>query len=314
MHIEKRRRGTKVQYYLAHSYRKGGKVMKMRAYLGDDLSDAQVEKKRKAAEEKIRTRLLGARFIRDPYRTVLSPEELEELGALESKGRIKLIHLSEEDWLKFSEVFTYSTNAIEGSSVTGKEVADILERDKWPEKPKEEISETYGVAEAVAYVRKTKEHVSLELMKELHRIVFRNSKRFAGRFRELGREVAVVDAFGNVVHRGAPSSQVASLLKELVAWYRKNRKTYSPLVLAAIVHNQFENIHPFEDGNGRVGRLLLINVLIKHGFPPLNIEMKNRREYYAALQAYEKEQNLRPTVELMLKEYKRVKKGLKRRM
>ena len=288
--------------------------MKMRAYLGDDLSDAQVEKKRKAAEEKIRTRLLGARFIRDPYRTVLSPEELEELGALESKGRIKLIHLSEEDWLKFSEVFTYSTNAIEGSSVTGKEVADILERDKWPEKPKEEISETYGVAEAVAYVRKTKEHVSLELMKELHRIVFRNSKRFAGRFRELGREVAVVDAFGNVVHRGAPSSQVASLLKELVAWYRKNRKTYSPLVLAAIVHNQFENIHPFEDGNGRVGRLLLINVLIKHGFPPLNIEMKNRREYYAALQAYEKEQNLRPTVELMLKEYKRVKKGLKRRM
>ena len=314
MHIEKRRKGGKVQYYLAHSYRKGGKVMKMRAYLGDDLSDAQVEKKRKAAEEKVMARVLGTRVIRDPYRMALSPEELKELGALESKGRIRLIHLSEEEWLRFSEAFTYSTNAIEGSSVTGKEVADILERNKWPEKPKEEISETYGVAEAVAYVRKTKEHVSLELMKELHRIVFRNSKRFAGRFRGLGSEVAVVDAFGNVVHRGAPSSQVASLLKELVAWYRKNRKTYSPLVLAAVVHNQFENIHPFEDGNGRVGRLLLINILIKHGFPPLNIEMKNRREYYAALQAYEKEQNLRPTVELMLREYRMIRKGLKRRM
>ena len=78
------------------------------------------------------------------------------------------------------------------------------------------------------------------------------------------------------------------------------------------MHNQFENIHPFQDGNGRVGRLLLINILLKHGLPPLNIELKNRKEYYAALQAYEKERNIRPTIELMLKEYKRLKTSLKK--
>ncbi|MEW6036558.1 MAG: Fic family protein [Candidatus Micrarchaeota archaeon] len=314
MYIEKRRKDGRTQYYLAHSYRKDGKIKKIRVYLGADLSQAQVDSKKKEAEQMISSRLQSAKFIHDPYRTVLSPSELGELRTIEAKGKIKLLHLSEADWRKFTEAFTYDTNAIEGSSVTGHEVLNILEKNKWPEKPKEEISETYGVAEAVAYIRKAKDHVSLGLIKELHRIIFKNSKPFAGNFRARGKEVAVVDGFGNIIHQGAPSSQVASLLKELVIWYGKNRKKYPPLVLAAVVHNQFENIHPFEDGNGRVGRLLLINILLKHNFPPLNIELKNRKEYYAALQKYENSQNIRPMIELMLKEYRRLRKSLKKKM
>lgn len=313
MHIEIRKEKDRKKYYLAHSYRKEGKIRKIRAYLGEDLSEEQIASRRKEAEMKIRERLRSAKFIHDPYRTVLSPSEIEELESLEAKGEIRLLHLSEDDWLKFTEAFTYDTNAIEGSTVSGKEVIGILEKNKWPEKPKGDISETYGVAGAVAYIRKTKEHISLELMKELHRIIFENSKPFAGRLRGRGVEVVIADAFGNVVHRGAPSSRVVSLLKELEGWYKRNKRKYPPLVLAAVVHNQFENIHPFQDGNGRVGRLLLINILLKHGLPPLNIELKNRREYYAALQDYEKNQNIRPMIELMLKEYRRLRTALKRR-
>lgn len=95
--------------------------------------------------------------------------------------------------------------------------------------------------------------------------------------------------------------------------YNRNKKKYHPLVLAAVVHNQFENIHPFKDGNGRVGRLLLNNILLKHNLSPLNIEMRNRSEYYAALLAYENDQNIRPTLELMLKEYGALRKMLRRR-
>ena len=312
MFIEKRRNRGRTLYYLAHSYRKNEKIRKIRIYLGADLPTSLLERKKKKAEEKIKTQLQKSMFIHDPYRTVLSPSELGELRAIEAKGRIKMLHLSEDDWRRFTEAFTYDTNAIEGSSVTGNEVENILEKNKWPEKPKEEISETYGVAEAVAYLRKTKEHISLGLIKELHRIIFKNSKHFAGSFRARGREVAVVDGAGNIIHQGAPSSQVASLLKELVSWYSMNRKKYPPLVLAAVVHNQFENIHPFEDGNGRVGRLLLINILLKHNLPPLNIELKNRKEYYSALQKYENDQNIKPMIELMLKEYKRLRTSLKK--
>ena len=213
----------------------------------------------------------------------------------------------------FTEAFTYDTNAIEGSILDSKEVDEILEKDRWPDKPKADISETYGVAKAIEFIRKTKEHLSVQLILELHRIVFENSKPFAGKLRAAGVEVVVMDQSGIVVHRGAPSSEVRSLLFGLARWYAKNQKKYPPIVLAAVVHNQFENIHPFQDGNGRVGRLLLNNILLKHNMPPLNIELRNRREYYAALQAYEKEHNLRPTIELMLKEYRSLKRLLKKR-
>jgi Fic family protein len=222
--------------------------------------------------------------------------------------------LNEQEWTEFTQSFTYDTNAIEGSTVTASEVVGILQKNEWPEnRTKYEISETYGVSEAIDYIRKTKDHISLDLIKKLHEVVFKNSKTFAGQFRAKGTEVVVVDAMGNIVHRGAPATEIVKLLKEVISWYNKNEKKYPPIVLAAVVHNQFENIHPFQDGNGRVGRLLLNNVLLKHNLPPVNIELKNRREYYNALQEYQKNRNIRPMIELILKEYMSLKKLIKKR-
>jgi len=174
----------------------------------------------------------------------------------------------------------------------------------WPQRPREEIAETLGVAEAVKHLRKTTEDVSIPLIKELHKIVFRKSKEFAGRFRKKGEEVSVVDPQGNIVHRGAPSTLVVPLLRRLAKWYAGNNDSLQPLVLAAVVHNQFETIHPFRDGNGRVGRLLLINILLKHGLPPVNIDLRNRGQYYHALKEYQSNGDIRPTIELLLKEYR----------
>lgn len=313
MHIEIRKAGRRKKCYLAHSYRKGGKVGKIRVYLGTDLPPVELRAARQAAEKRLKGLIRDKGKLFDPFETVLSEKELEELRTLEAKAHIKVAHLTDNEWKTFTEAFTYDTNAIEGSSLDSKEVDEILEKDKWPDKPKGDISETYGVAKAIEFIRKTKEHVTVQLIQELHRIVFENSKPFAGKLRAAGVEVVVMDQHRNIIHRGAPSSEVRNLLLELARWYEKNRKKYPPLVLAAVVHNQFENIHPFQDGNGRVGRILMNNILLKHDMPPLNIELKNRYEYYAALRAYEKEHNLRPTIELMLKEYRNLKRLLKRR-
>lgn len=314
MHIEARGAGKKKKYYLSHSYRDGGRVRKTRAYLGANLSKAEVRKKAAVAVARLRNRIDSAKVIRDPFKTVLSSGEIKELENLEIKSHIGIIHLGKEEWRKFSKAFTFDTNAIEGSSVNPNEVGQILEKNQWPANlPRNEISETYGVADAIDYTRKTRDHISLELIKHLHWLCFKNSKPFAGKLRGKNIEVVIQDGFGNVVHRGTPSSQVPSLLKELINWYEKNRKKYPPLVLAAVVHNQFENIHPFQDGNGRVGRLLLNNILIKNSLPPLNIELKHRREYYDSLQQYHEHRNLRPTIELMLKEYSALKQLLKKR-
>ena len=115
---------------------------------------------------------------------------------------------------------------------------------------------------------------------------------------------------GNIVHEGAPPSRINHLLRELINWYQKNKNKYPALVLGAVVHNQFENIHPFRDGNGRVGRILLNNILIKHKLPLINIDIKDRMDYYNTLREYDFNKDLKPTIELYLKSYKDLKKEL----
>lgn len=311
MYLEIKVVGDRKKYYLVRAYRLLGKIKKARVFLGSNLPKQALSKRIKDAEIVLETKVSSVKKVGDPYKTILSERELNELKTLESRGKIALPHLSEEDWKKFVETFTYDTNAIEGSTVTKGEVRNILEENKWPDRSKEEISETSGVADAVSYIRKNDDELSIELIRKLHWIIFKNSKAFAGKIRPKGTEVAVVSASGDVIHQGVKSTQVASELSKLVRWYSQNKANYSPIVLAAVVHNQFEMIHPFQDGNGRIGRLLLNKILLKHKLPPVNIELKHRREYYGALRIYEIKGDVRPMLELILREYKSLKKLLK---
>lgn len=310
MYIEKRKIKKGIKYYLSHSFREGNKIHKIRKYLGKDLTRDLLEERKNKAEKLILDEINEYKIIQDPLRIELDKKEIEFIRNLEAKEKLKVFHLSENQWKIFSELFTYNTNAIEGSELNSKDVKDILEKDKWPDKSKQDIAEAYGINEAISFIRKIKEHISLDLIKELHKIVFQNSKNFAGKFRKKGEEVVVRDGLGNMVHMGAPQTRVISLLNELIEWYNQNKGRYPALILASVVHNQFENIHPFRDGNGRIGRLLLNNILLRHNFPPVNIDFKNRAEYYLSLQEYEKNHNLRPTIDLILKEYRILRKKL----
>lgn len=310
MHIEKRKAGRRIKYFLAHSYREGSKVHKFRKYLGQDLKLTLLKERKNIAEKLILEEIHKYNIIKDPLQIELSPEEIGAIRTLEAQIPLNISHLSEGDWKEFSKIFTYNTNAIEGSKLSMEEVKELLENDKWPNKSKEDIAEAFGVDKAISYIRTVKEHISLDLIKKIHKIVFKNSKPFAGKLRKKGEEVVVMDGNGNVVHEGAPQARISHLLRELVGWYDNAKNRYSGLILGAVVHNQFENIHPFRDGNGRVGRILLNNILIKHNLPPINIDFKNRAEYYASLQAYEKHHDLKPTIRLYMKEYKELKKRL----
>ncbi len=308
MYVEKRKEGNRIKYYLAHSFREDGKVNKIRKFLGKNINEEQLKGRLDKAEKIILEEIEQYKIIKDPLKTPLSKKEIKLIENLEKSQKLRIIHLSEEQWRTFSELFSYNTNAIEGSEITKKEVKDILEKGKWPKKSKQDIAETYGVNDAIKFIRKTGEHISIKFILDLHKIVFKNSKDFAGKFRIKGQEVVVRDGYGNIIHFGAPQSRINSLLNELIRWYNKNRSRYPALVLASVVHNQFENIHPFADGNGRVGRLLLNNILLKNDFPPVNIDLRNQRQYYESLQEYQTKGNLRPTIDLLIKEYSALKK------
>ncbi len=313
MYLESRKTKSGIKYYLAHSFREGGKVHKSRVYLGSNVEPKVLSERELRARDLLAQQLNSFKIIRSPINYKFTKREQDLVKKLKDKAQLKVVHLTEQDWDRFTELFTYNTNAIEGGTITQEEVFDILSMNKWPHtKPKEDISETYGMAEAVKFIRRTKEHLSLDLMLELHRILFNNSKSYAGEFRKRGVEVGIKDGSGNIVHLGAPSGRVTALLTELIKWYRLNKNKVPAIVLAAVIHNQFEYIHPFEDGNGRVGRLLMNNILIKHKMPPVNIQLENRKEYYEVLRLFQRDGDIRPTIELMLKEFKRLEKELKK--
>src|SRR3989344_2694897 len=217
MFIEIRAKGKKKKYYLSQSYRVKGKIKKIVQYLGVKLSEEEIKQYRRYEQQ------------------------------------IEILHLQKLNWKRFTESFTYNTNAIEGSTVALSEVKELLEHKEKPQNADE--LEALNVAEAVEFIQKVKEKLSLDVIKNIHNICFKGTKSFAGKLRSV--EVVIKDREGNIIHRGASATEVVSLLKDLCKWYGKHIKKYPPLLLAALVHNQFENIHPFQDGNGRVGRLLL---------------------------------------------------------
>ena len=302
MYIEKRKSGKSIKYYLVHSYREENRVEKIRKYLGTNLSKEKLEKKKKDAEKNIL--YLLEEINTKVFSFTLSKKQLEILNNYNKK--IKIIHLNKDQWEAFTEDFVYNTNAIEGSTVTEEEVSEILHKKK--SENAEEI-ETRGVAKAVEYIRKTKEDLSLDMLLKLHNFCFKGSKHFAGEFRK-NVNVVVRNSMGHILHAGVPKEELSEYLEDFIEWYKENKKTFKPLVLASILHNQFEHIHPFQDGNGRVGRLLLNFILLKNNYPPINIMLEDRQEYYKTLQKYSKEDDLKPTLKFLIKQYKKTLKGV----
>jgi Fic family protein len=299
MYIEKRKSGKNTKYYLVHSYRENKKVEKIRKYLGINLTKEELKKKEEKAKQIILESLKNINT--DIFFFTLTKKQVGTLNAYNEK--IKVTHLSKEEWETFVEDFVYNTNAIEGSTISEEEVSEILHKKRVSG---EEEIETKGVAKAIEYIKTTKEDLSLGLLLKLHKFCFEGSKHFVGKFRNVN--VVIKNFQGRIIHSGVPKEELKDYLENFVEWYKENKKKFKPLVLAAILHNQFEHIHPFQDGNGRVGRLLLNFVLLKNKYPPINIMLEDRQEYYKSLQDYSKKDDLKPTLKLLIKQYKKTLK------
>ena len=304
MFVEKRKSGKSTKFYLVHSYRdQTGQVVKIRRFLGTNLSEKELDKLKNRAtsiiQEQIKEREMNV------FDFSLSPKELIALNKFNEK--IEVQHLSEEQWRLFTEDFVYNTNAIEGSEVLRNEVPGIISK---KETADEDELETKGVAKAVQFIRTTRQELSLNLILKLHKFCFEKTKDYAGKFRT--DEVIIKNRDGTIMHEGTPAHKLDYELKMFVQWYKQNNKQFRPLVLAAIIHNQFEDIHPFEDGNGRVGRLLLNFILIKNNYPPINILLEDRAEYYQSLYEYSQNDKLRPTLHFLIKQYKKTSRQLKK--
>jgi Fic family protein len=193
--------------------------------------------------------------------------------------------------------YTHSTNAIEGNTLTLGETRMVIENDMTiGGKSIKEHMEARNHPAAISYVEElaTKgREFSEEDVRKLHSLVLGGIDSNAGKFREWGVRIS------GSTFSPPPSRDVRGKVSELLSRVSKNPDELPPIILTAQLMHRFSQIHPFTDGNGRVGRLLMNLVLIRAGYPFLtNISYKNRASYLRALQEAD-EGNLKRLVSLV---------------
>lgn len=259
----KRRKGKSEYFYLQHSFRNNGKVVTKELYIGKKIPE--------------NLEIIKAKLMHDPHEAL--SDKLEKIRNNFQKEWKKIPQSAKEkDLQELAITFTYNTNAIEGSTITLEEVRLILEDKMAPSKPIRDIKETESHAIVFLQMLKTQGTLSEQLILKWHENIFKETKSdIAGRFRNypvrLGPYIA------------PDWKNVNKLIKHLVLFV--NESKLNSVEVAARAHYMFEKTHPFGDGNGRIGRLLMNFVLWKNQYPMLVIEYKKRKSYYKALERSE---------------------------
>ena len=184
---------------------------------------------------------------------------------------------------EFMIEFTYNSNAIEGNTLTLKETAMALEGVTVDQKPLKDHLEAVGHRDAFLYVQdiaKGTEPISEYIIKNIHSLVLMNRPDDKGVYRRI--PVRIMGAYTEPVQPYMIEPKMTELLLE----NEKRKSTMTTIERIARFHLEFEGIHPFIDGNGRTGRLLMNFELIREGYPPIDVKFKDRTRYYAAFDSY----------------------------
>ncbi len=253
-------------YYLEHSIRKGKKIEKKAKYLGSTIPN-DLDK-------------IEDDFIHEIYRELWFDDfdRIKE-GYLRHRSHLPTT-VEKKETYSFGTRFTYNTNRIEGSTLTLRETADLLERGISPgSRSTWELKEAEAHRDAYNEILDYKKDLSLETVLYFHRKLFSETKKdIAGRLRD--HQVAISGS------RYMPPMpvEIYPLMKEVFKWYRKSKEKTHPVELAGLVQLKLVTIHPFYDGNGRIGRLMMNLVLNQRGYPMLDIPYSKRGSYYTALE------------------------------
>ena len=259
--IIKRKRGDKEYFYLEESVRKGKNATKKQIYLGVKIPD-NIEEIKKKFEKELKIELY---------------EKLEKImNNFQNEWRKIPKSARDRELQEIAISFTYNTNAIEGSTITLEETREILKEQIAPNKPLRDIKETEKHAKVFLKMLEEKESIKDNLILKWHKEIFGETKvDIAGKYRDYLVRVGL--------YLAPDWQKIENLMNDLIEFIEKHKKMNS-VELSARAHYRFEKIHPFGDGNGRIGRLLMNQILWHSNYPMLIIEYKKRKSYYKALQ------------------------------
>lgn len=170
--------------------------------------------------------------------------------------------------------YVHGTTAIEGNTLTLQESKILLlDRISPAGKTMREIYEVENYGRLKEFSNGYHPEISESLIKKIHEILMDNILRDPGEYRNVS---VFIEKAG---HEPPPAILVPEEMDTLISWINKNKSIMHPFELAVITHAKFEAIHPFVDGNGRVGRALMNLILQENGFPELFLGTKHRNDY-----------------------------------
>jgi len=195
--------------------------------------------------------------------------------------RTSLEDIPEGIWRRTGALNTWGTNAIEGNTLSRNDVERLLmEQRGIADRPVPDILETIQHEMAFRYLISIRAApITLVTVLELHESVFRGVLRDAGHWRRINVRIAGTE------YVPPRMEKVIQLMGELIEEYNRKDTAGEPVFqLGAWMHHEFESIHPFSNGNGRIGRLLLNLHFLKHNWPPVHILPEDKKGYLDSLE------------------------------
>ena len=197
---------------------------------------------------------------------------------------------------EFMVNYTYNSNAIEGNTLTLQETALVLQGLTVDRKPLKDHLEAVGHRDAFLHIQelaKRKSRLREHEIRSIHTLVLMDKPEDRGVYRRV--PVTIVGAYTEPVQ----PYMIAPKMEELLRLNEERKKTMHPVERIARFHLEFEEIHPFIDGNGRTGRLVMNLELIRSGYPPINVKFADRKRYYEAFDAYYRDGNADAMIRLI---------------
>ncbi len=278
MFVSKRRVGKRPYFYLEDKVKGkrlafflGLKEQAPSSILGafDSLVQSKALENLKHSQKRFKANVFGLSEL-------LSLERLKvDYAVLKSFFPISFESLKEEDFVRYAQ----GSASVEGNSLSLREAALVLQKGiAVSGKKLGEIKEIENMRLAAKVSAGVKEFNEKSLLKIHSAIMDGFDEKKPGQFRDGPMFIT-----GSKI-KPPPAQQVSAEIKKLFSWLEKNSTAIHSVELACEFHARFEEIHPFWDGNGRVGREVLNLMLQKKGYPRAIINLENRQSYIALLE------------------------------
>ena len=289
-----------VNYYtLRISVRKGKKVItKDLENLGSDISKISISNLEKRYKEEIRKSYNSIKKFLDSNiylekakkkklkkNIFFEKEQLESIEAIRTHFNTKFKKIDklgqQEVFENFIIKFAVNSTSLEGNTITLKEADKLLRENILPKnKTLREVFDLRNTKKVFNELISKRPLISLFMIEKIHDSLMENIDQ------RKGYRTDDINIFGQPF-KPTPGRYVKDDMKLLLDWY-SNNKDLHPLVLAILFHHKFENIHPFSDGNGRTGRMLMNHILLRCGYPLLVISRRERKKYLESMSEADK--------------------------